>query len=269
MSTTKLNIGLIQFESELVQPETNRSRALRMIEDAAAQGANIICLPELFSTGYNQDIVGPRLPEFQTRPEGEFVQPFCETARRLNVGLIVPIPEQNPDGEGTYNSAVFIDPSGKIAGVQRKVHLFEKERNYFLPGEAFHTFQMFGTTVSAAICYDASFPESVRTMVLMGAEVIFAPSAWRVEDRIEWDLVSRARALENSVYVCFLNRVGVEEDVHMFGESRILDNGGKVLIQAGLDREETIIHEIDPGKLRLPENKDRFLDHRVPSAYRL
>lgn len=264
-----INVGLIQFKSILGEPDLNRTRAIKMIESAAAKGANVICLPELFSTGYNQDIVGPRLAAFQTSPEGPFVAPFRDTARQLNIGLVVPIPEENPNGKGCFNSAVFIEPTGDIAGVQRKVHLFEKERNYFLPGEAFYTFQFFDITWGAAICYDASFPESVRTLVLMGAEVIFAPSAWRIQDRIEWDLVTRARALENTTYMCAVNRVGLEEDVHMFGESRIIDNGGKVMIQAEMDSEETIIHELDLGKLRSAKNTDRFLDHRVPAAYRL
>ena len=269
-------IGLVQMAMSENNTE-NLDKALRMIRDAAHRGAQIVCLPELFTSLY--------FPQDETSQEKPIPVPnsittaLSRAAKENNVVLIGgSIYEKS--GKRGYNTSILFDQNGRILGKYRKVHVPQDpsfyEQDYFLKGNKFEVFKTKYCKIGLLICFDQWYPEAARVEKLMGADIIFYPTAigWvRGIDPIEgdwhraWENVQIGHAISNSMIVGAVNRVGVEKNMTFWGGSFVCDQFGKILVRAG-DKEEVVVASCDLGLSRNIEDGWRFIRNRVPSSYK-
>lgn len=270
-------VGLIQMAVG-PDPQENLKKAAAKVEQAAKDGCQIICLPELYRTLYFPQGIGVNAsPLVETIP-GESTRAFSDIARRHKVVIIVPLYEKSSDGR-FYNSAVIIDADGTLHNPYHKVHIPQDpgffEKGYFYPGDGYHVHTTRYGRIAVLICYDQWFPEAARSVALDGAEIIFYPSAighptskepaegnWQVA----WELIQRGHAVANSVHVAALNRVGKEADIRFFGGSFICDAFGKMIVQ-GKDSEETLIASLDLSMNQAVRESWGFFRNRRPDTY--
>ena len=256
-----------------VQMYCNRSReenikaAEKKVREAAAKGAQVILLPELFETWYFcQERNYDSYKLATTVSENPAVRHFQEVAKELQV--VLPISFFEREGNVTYNSVAMIDADGQILGVYRKTHIpddhFYQEKFYFTPGNT--GFKVWDTAygkIGVGICWDQWFPETARCMALMGAELLLYPTAIGSEPIIEcdsmphWRRCMQGHAAANVVPVVAANRVGEEKVVPakdnneqssalvFYGSSFITDETGEVLEDAGRTEEKVILHSFD------------------------
>ena len=251
-----MDVGFVQVNSKLLDVEGNIDRALRLI---GRKRADLIVLPELFNTGYNfrnrREVVSVAEPI----PEGGTTQALREFSKRDGTLVVAGIAERR--GTTLYNSAVVVG-DGKYLGTYRKVHLFSNEKKFFKPGYEFKVFR----NVGVMVCFDWYFPESARSLMLKGAEIIAHPSNLVLPNCPE---AMKTRALENRVYTVTADRVGAERGLRFIGQSQIVNPRGRVLYRASAKREEYVVREINLGMARnkavTPMNN--LLCDRVPRAY--
>ena len=254
----------------------NRARTLAAIERAATQGAELLVLPELATTGYA--FVSREALVAEAEPlDGPSVSAWSEAAARHGLALVAGLAERA--GAGCYNTAVAIGPSG-VAGVYRKAHLFAEERALFRPGDTGAVVvDLLGVRVGLAICFDLRFVELPRALALLGAEVLAVPTTWtdlhkpQPYDARGWcmaNVLAQAHAYVNRVYVACADRVGGEAGVRYLGASVIFDPSGAPLAgPASPDREELLVAPFEPARARdkaLGALNDLFADRR-PELY--
>ena len=290
-------IGIIQDHSDTDTAE-NVHRAVRLIRAAVARGAQIICLKELFNAPYfckSQRADRFDLAESVPGPTTDIMQAL---ARELAVVLIVPIFERQ--AAGIYrNTAAVIDADGSLLGVYRKMHIPDDplfhEKYYFTPGDSrpderaalteqtggFRVWQTRYATIGVLICWDQWYPEAARITSLMGAQVLFYPTAigWHPAEKDEWGraqvdawrTIQRSHAIANGVYVASPNRIGHEDEagtngITFFGHSFITDPFGRDLAEAG-EGEEILVAQCDPGLIETVRRNWPFLRDRRVDAY--
>ena len=278
-------IGIVQDHADANVRENVR-RAERHVREAARRGAQIICLKELFNAPYfckSQQSDRFDLAEPIPGPTTEAMQAI---ARELAVVIIVPIFERQ--AAGIYrNSAAIIDADGSLLGVYRKMHIPDDplfhEKYYFTPGEAtgFKVWKTRYATIGVLICWDQWYPEAARIASLMGAQVLFYPTAigWHPSERDEWGqaqvdawrTIQRAHAIANGVYVASPNRIGHEDEpgthgITFFGHSFIADPFGRYVAEAGED-EEILVASCDPALIETVRRNWPFLRDRRVDAY--
>ncbi len=283
MQEATFSVGLVQATCQ-ANPDVNRAQAHQGIRTAAARGAQIICLQELFASRYfcqTEDIDCFDLAE--TIP-GPSTEQSVALAKELEVVLVVPVFERRAPGL-YHNSAVVIDATGELLGVYRKMHIPDDpqyfEKFYFTPGDL--GYQVFATrfaNIGVLICWDQWFPEASRLTALKGADVIFYPSAigWVPDDRENvgqaqreaWRTVQQGHAISNGVYVATVNRVGHEGDeargLHFWGQSFVCDPTGRVLTVASDTRAEVLVATCSRGVLERQRRSWPFLrDRRIDS----
>lgn len=263
-----IQLALIQFESSLGSPAENREKAESMIREAAKNGAELICLPELFSTGYNLNIIGEKLSTMVEPLNGPTVTKMQKLAKELGVFIVAPLGLQLKKDEQPFNSAVFIGDEGEIIGVYSKCHLFETERVYFQPGQEFPVYDTKLGKIGIMICFDAGFPEAARALALQGAEVILCPSAWRIQDTRMWELNMPQRSLENSCYVGAVNRFGHEDSLYMGGFSMVCGPEGDILAKIEEETEDILYCTLDGARLAAYRaDGGPYLPYRRPELY--
>ena len=279
-----VRIGLVQATSTHpgdVDPAVIKTamieKHLRYIEEAAAKGAQIVCLQELFYGPYfcaEQKTHWYGLTE--QVPGGPTTQLMIETARRLGIVLIVPVYEV--EGTGVYyNTASIINADGTWLGKYRKSHIPHChpgfwEKFYFRPGNL--GYPVFDTAVGRVglyICYDRHFPEGARALGLNGAEIVFNPSA-TVAGLSEhlWKIEQPSHAVANQYFICAINRVGVEkpwEIGEFYGQSYVCDPHGKIVAEACRDRDEVLVTDIDLDLIQQVRDTWQFYRDRRPESY--
>ena len=279
----KLKVGLVQMAMSSDVTD-NLEKAVRMSEEAASRGANIICLPELFTTLYfprEEDPEGKReRGVFLSTIPGLVTETLSDLAERTSTVVIGgSIYEAAEDG--LYNTATVFEKDGRMLGRYRKTHIPHDEcfyeQHYFKPGDTgFLSFPTSLGKVSALICYDQWFPEAARCCALQGAELIFYPTAIGTVRGIgeaegdwqeAWENVMRGHAIANAVPVCAVNRVGTEGDSEFFGGSFVCDAFGKTLARAGKG-EEVLVAEVDMDHGKRVREGWRFFHNRRPECYR-
>jgi N-carbamoylputrescine amidase len=290
-------IGIIQDHAN-ADTADNVRRAVRLIRAAALRGAQIICLKELFNAPYfckSQRADRFDLAEPVPGPTTDIMQAL---ARELAVVLIIPIFERQ--AAGIYrNSAAVIDADGSLLGVYRKMHIPDDplfhEKYYFTPGDSrpderaglmeqaggFRVWQTRYATIGVLICWDQWYPEAARITSLMGAEVLFYPTAigWHPAEKDEWGraqvdawrTIQRSHAIANGVYVASPNRIGHEDEagtngITFSGHSFITDPFGRDLAEAG-EGEEILVAPCDPGLIETVRRNWPFLRDRRVDAY--
>ena len=202
-------ITLAQFESKLCDPPANVVKAIPMIRQAGLDGSDMIMFPEMFTTGYELRIVGPRITELAEPVNGPTITALREAAKQAGVYVVAPLALYHDDLPVVpFNSAVLIDREGNVAGVYDKQHLWALERFYFRGGNGTPVFQTDFGTIGIMICYDMGYPEVARMLALQGAQIVLCPSARCEPDHDVWDINVPARALENTVFLCAVTPTG-------------------------------------------------------------
>lgn len=262
-------------------PDKNLKKAVNLVEEAAQQGARIICLPELYRTIYFPQYKKRDAKKYAETIPGESSKTFAEIAREYGVVIIVPIFEKS--ARGYYNTAIVIDDQGRLLPPYRKTHIpFDKhfyEKNYFQPGDTgYRVYKTKYGNFAVLICYDQWFPEAARSPVLGGAEIIFYPTAigyiagYRSPDgdwHAAWQTVMRGHAIANGVHIVAVNRVGREGRLRFWGQSFACDSFGKIVAKTSSTKEEILLAKLDLAKnLRIREGWG-FLKNRRPDTYEL
>ncbi|HET8564230.1 MAG TPA: carbon-nitrogen hydrolase [Candidatus Binatia bacterium] len=276
----QVTLGLIQMSVE-DEPDANLAKVLRRVQAAARRGAKIICLQELFRSRYfpqAEDASNFKLAE--TVP-GPSTDALGRLAREKKIVVIASVFEKRSSGI-YHNTAVVIDADGSIAGIYRKMHIPDDplyyEKFYFTPGDlGFPSFQTRYAKVSALVCWDQWFPEAARLASLSGAQILFYPTAigWIPKERRSvahdqrdaWQLIQRAHAVANGVYVASVNRVGREGKLKFWGNSFVAGPLGEIVALAGADREEILIAKCDLAKIDETRQSWPFLRDRRIDAY--
>jgi predicted amidohydrolase len=268
--TRQVTIALGQNDCVHGDVSANLTRIEGFMRDAAAAGADIISFPELGTTGYRQDMMGPRLYELAERPDGPSSQRIGALAAELGIWVILPFIEQDPMPGVVFNSVVLIGRDGKVHGTYRKNHAYSSEGHYFAPGNQMPVFDTDFGRIGIMICYDMGLPEVARILTLQGAEIIFVPSAWCQEDEDMWDINIPCRALENRLFVAAVNRVGSEgETLTMMGKSKIAGPRGETRAEAKRFAEELLVHTIDLDDVVRGRAEVPYLKSRKPTTYGL
>lgn len=262
-----IKIGLIQESSSFGDIEKNLSKAIKIIEDISKKGAQIACLPELYVTGYDMDNKDLYSEEFFVQYHRFILDEFSKVSRENNIYIILPTFIIR-DGK-KYNSAVFFDNNGNVIGDYDKTHLFENERRVFDRGDNIKVWDTEIGKIGLMICYDAGFPEVSRVLRLKGAEIVFCPSAWRIQDKEIWDVNIMQRAIENRMFVVGVNSVTKTSKLHLFGCSKIVSPEGKVVCEIGIDKEESIVCEVDLDMVKKYIGLDDYLKDRRPELYNI
>lgn len=270
---TVLKVAAIQMSSEIGCVEKNVAKGKRFVEQAVEQGAAIVCLPELFNTGYfsHTDHVDTAYFKWAEPIDGDTVSAFRQTAKQLGVHIIVPFYEYDRPGV-YYNSACLINGQGHVEGVYRKTHvpwsLTGWEKFYIRPGYAFPVFDTPHGKIGIMICYDRDFPEVARTLALKGAETIFVPNGSSKGLTEIWQNMMQVRAYENQVYMvgaCLTGRT--DEEHHEFsGHSLVTNPFGAIENKLGLE-EGIVMADIDPNQIRRARERRFLYRDRRPEMY--
>jgi len=257
--------------------QANIDHQMKMVEDAARQGVQMLCFQEIFTTPYFCAEQTTRWYEAVERiPDGPTVKLMQEVAKQHGMVLIVPIYEEEQTGV-YYNSAAVIDADGKYLGKYRKTHIPHVapgfwEKFYFRPGNlGYPCFDTAFARIGVYICYDRHFPEGARCLGLNGAEIIFNPSA-TVAGLSEylWKLEQPAHAVANGYFVGAINRVGTEAPWNIgefYGQSYFCDPRGQMLAVGSRDQDELVVADLDMDKIREVRNTWQFFRDRRPDAY--
>ena len=281
-----IQIGLIQSSCS-ANSEDNFRKAKKDITAAAAKGAQIICLQELFSHEYICDRIDPERLKLAESLPGASTHALSALAKELNVVIVASFFERVTAGV-YYNSAVVIDADGSYLGKYRKIHIPDDEcfyeKFYFIPGDL--GYKVFATKygkIGVLICWDQWFPEAARITALMGAEIIFYPTAigWATGQDDEtnasqfdtWKIIQQSHAIANNVHVVAVNRVGIEGTMKFWGGSFVADPFGKMLCSGSHENEEIIVQEIDLEATEYYRNywtffRDRRIDTYQPIVNR-
>ncbi len=263
------------------QKSTNVDKALARIADAAAAGAQIVCLQELFSTTYlcqSEDHERFALAEPIPGPTSQLLQ---QAAAQHGVVVIGSLFERRAAGLYHNTTAVF-DTDGSDLGIYRKMHIPDDplyyEKFYFTPGDlGFRTFATRFGRLGVAICWDQWFPEAARLMALQGAEILFYPTAigWLPDEKAmygkgqhnAWETSMRGHAIANGLYVAATNRVGCEQQLEFWGASFLADPYGQVMHRAAHDQEELVLVQVDRSLINTARTHWPFLRDRRIDAY--
>lgn len=231
--------AVIQMDCLTGEKEKNLVHAEKLVSRAAACGAKLIVLPELFCTGYRAETQDAELAEPVPGPTIGWMQALAE---RHDAYLAAALIEKTE--KGLYDTAVLAGPRGYLF-THRKIHLWGGETGRFLRGDTLQTADLPFARVGLLICYEIGFPEEARLLAQQGAQLLIYPSAFGRARAYAWDTASRSRALENGAYVLACNRCGKEKDTEFGGLSRIVAPDTSILAGAGDDGEAVICAQID------------------------
>ncbi len=263
------------------EPRRNLEKALTRIEEAAARGAKVICLQELFRSRYFCQSEEARNFDLAEPIPGPTTEALSAAATARKVVIVGSIFERR--AEGIYhNTAVVLDADGRLAGRYRKMHIPDDphyyEKFYFTPGDLdFTAHRTAHATVGALVCWDQWFPEAARLVALAGAQIVFYPTAigWersevepvRRRQLQAWETVQRGHAIANGVFVVAVNRVGVEDSLQFWGNSFVVDPFGEVIARADASAEEILVTDCDLGLIEETRRNWPFLRDRRIDAY--
>lgn len=282
VSESKIKVGIVQKSCGHNLSE-NLDSAQAGIREAASKGANIVCLQELFLSRYfcfTEDYEYFRLAE---KVPGNTTEQLQKLAAELNVVIVASLFEK-VDAGVYFNTAAVIDADGKYLGKYRKNHIPDDpgfyEKFYFTPGDSgYRVFDTMFGTIGVLICWDQWYPEAARITSLMGAQILFYPTAigWantqspdvNQEQYQAWQTIQRSHAIANGVHVVAVNRCGTEEELKFWGGSFVADPFGKVLYQAPHDNEVVQVVETDLAlsdfyRVHWPFMRDRRIDTYTP-----
>lgn len=285
---SKVKVGLVQM-SCVKDKQPNMDKAIAGIRDAAAKGAQIVCLQELFTSLYFCDVEDYDNFKLAEAIPGPSTETLSSVAKELGVVVIASLFEKRTEGL-YHNTTAVIDADGAYLGKYRKMHIPDDpayfEKFYFTPGDlGYKVFKTKFATIGVLICWDQWYPEAARITSLMGAEILFYPTAigWATNQDEEtnkdqynaWQTMQRAHAVSNGVHVVSVNRVGFEQEglMKFWGGSFVSNPFGRLEYLASHDNEETAVVELDLKKTDFyrthwPFLRDRRIDSYQPITKR-
>ena len=277
-------IGLVQTSCSL-DPNENLQKTVWKVREAAARGAQVVCLQELFRSQYFCREENAELFALAESIPGPSTETLGKLARELKVVIVASLFERRAAGL-YHNTAAVLGPDGEIAGRYRKMHIPDDplyfEKYYFTPGDlGFGSIATPHGRLGVLVCWDQWYPEGARIAALSGADLLVYPTAigWHPSEKAlygaaqldAWRTIQRAHAIANGVYVAAVNRVGYEgppeHGLEFWGSSFVADPFGQVIAQASCDQEETLIAECDPRRMEEVRRNWPFLRDRRIDAY--
>jgi N-carbamoylputrescine amidase len=281
--TTK--VALVQMKCG-AEPENNFARAIEFVRSAAKQGAQIVCLPELFRSQYFCQTQEHKYFGLAEEIPGRSTSALGEIARALGIVIIASLFEKRSAGV-YHNTAAIIDSDGKLLGKYRKMHIPDDplyhEKFYFTPGDlGFQAWKTQHGKIGVCVCWDQWYPEAARLTALRGAEIIFYPTAigWHPKEKKEfgaaqynaWETIQRSHAIANGCYIAATNRVGREtpaggDGIEFWGQSFVCGPDGEIIAKGSIDKEEIVVAEIDWSAVDRHRTHWPFLRDRRVDAY--
>ena len=250
----RFDVALAQISCKPGDKQGNLKKIEKMALRAHKEGADLLIMPELSLTGY---VVRDQIYELAEEIPGESTRYMQRIAKNTDLHIVFGMPEQSKNAQATiYNAAVLVNSNG-VVGKYRKMYLpthsvFEEKR-YFRPGYQPAAFSTDLGKIGLIICYDIFFPEVARLARLEGAQLIVCISASPGVRRAFFEVLTIARAMENTAYLAFVNLSGIEDGLQFWGGSRLVGPNGKSLVQAKYDEEDFVLHEIDYADLKSVE----------------
>ncbi len=287
MPAKPVSIGLVQLRCG-TDVKANRAEAIAQIRVAAAAGAQVVCLPELFTSTYFCQREDHSFFQLAEPIPGPTTEELCRVAKEHGVAIVAGLFEKR--AEGLYhNTAAVIDADGSFVGKYRKMHIpddpFYYEKFYFTPGDlGFRVFPTRFAKLGVLICWDQWYPEAARLTALRGADILFYPTAigWHPAEKAEygrrqhqsWELIQRSHAVANGCFVVSVNRTGLEKDaavpndgIEFWGQSFVADPSGDVLWRGPVDQPATHVVSVDLGQIDFARTHWPFLRDRRVDAY--
>jgi N-carbamoylputrescine amidase len=280
MKSHPVKIGMVQHSCSGDVKE-NMAKAVKGIREAAAKGANIVCLQELFRSLYFCDKEAYEPFELAEPIPGPTTIQLSIIAKELGIVIIASLFEKR--AEGLYhNTTALLDADGTYLGMYRKMHIPDDpsyyEKFYFAPGDlGFKSFDTHFGKLGVLICWDQWYPEAARITALTGAEILFYPTSigwWEGEEQkvnerqhAAWETIQRSHAVANGIPVVSVNRVGKEGNQIFWGGSFVVGNQGEMLFKASHDKEEVAVVEVDLAKSNATRMHWPFLRDRRIDAY--
>jgi N-carbamoylputrescine amidase len=284
MASSPFRLGLVQMSCS-TDPRENVDKAIARVREAARQGAQIICLQELFRTQYFCQREDANVFDLAEAIPGPSTEEFGKVAKDAGVAIVVSLFERRAAGL-YHNTAVVLDADGSLVGLYRKMHIPDDplfyEKYYFTPGDlGFRVFPTKFGKVGTLVCWDQWYPEAARLTAMQGADVLVYPTAigWHPSEKAEfgvaqhaaWETIQRSHAIANGIYVAAANRTGHEgpQDggLEFFGGSFIADPAGVLVAKASHDREEILVAECNPRQAEMVRRNWPFLRDRRIDAY--
>lgn len=287
-SKTTVTLGLLQHAC-VADPKANLAKALALAEQAAKQGAQIICTQEMFRSQYfcqSEDHAHFGLAE--AIPGGPSTVAFQKLAKKHGVVVIASLFEKRASGL-YHNTAVIIDADGSVLGVYRKMHIPDDplfyEKFYFTPGDTgFRAWDTKFGRIGVLVCWDQWYPEAARLTAMQGAEILFYPTAigWHPSEKAEygvnqhgaWETIQRSHAVANGCYVAAINRIGHEtiaevggDGLEFWGQSFVAGTSGQILAKASTHQEEVMLVPVELAKVDVTRTHWPFLRDRRIDAY--
>ncbi len=275
-----VRVGVVQMSCS-ADPEENLEKAVERVREAAAKGAQVVCLQELYRSLYFCQKEDASLFDLAEPVPGPSTKTLGKIAKEKKIVLVVPIFEKRAKGV-YHNSAALIGDDGETIGLYRKMHIPDDplfyEKYYFAPGDlGFKVFPTKYGKIAVLICWDQWFPEGARLASLAGAEILFYPTAigWldsepkdaKVGMRDAWRTIQRSHAIANGVFVGVANRVGHEGGLTFWGSSFVSDPFGRLLVDGDTKKEEILVAECDLAKIEHQRRNWPFLRDRRIDAY--
>jgi N-carbamoylputrescine amidase len=282
----RVRIGLVQMACG-ENPDDNMQTAMRLTGEAAGQGAEVICLPELFRSRYFCQSENDRYFELAEPVPGPSTEAFAAIAAKRDVTIVVSLFEKRAPGL-YHNTTAVVDRQRGYVGKYRKMHIPDDpryfEKYYFTPGDlGFRTFETERADLGVLICWDQWYPEAARLTALQGAEILFYPTAigWHPEEKAEvgeaqheaWETMQRSHAIANGCFVVAVNRTGFEPDpaghggIEFWGQSFVVAPDGRILCRAPVDRESVLVCELDLSQMARSRHGWPFFRDRRIDAY--
>lgn len=272
-----VKIGMVQMGTKPSRKE-NVAKATLLIAEAARNGADVVCLPELFSSMYFPREKGKKAPSEPV--PGPTTRALSDAAKENGV-IVIGGSVCERAGSRVYNTCPVFSEEGKMLGKYRKIHLPQDEhyyeQDYFETGDRYSVFQTSCGNLGTLICFDQWYPEAARIIRLLGAQILFYPTAigWvRGIEQAEgdwkaaWEAVQVGHAISNSIVVCAVNRVGIEGGTTFWGGSFVCDQFGKVLMRAGNKEEGVSVVSCDLSLGKMVEDGWGFLRNRRKETYK-
>jgi len=270
---TTIRVALVQ-QRATDDRDDNLRRGLAAVDEAAAEGAHVVCFSELaFTPFYPQEVADSGAIDLAETIPGPTTDALVERAQRHGVVIVPNLFERA--GDRAFDSSPVIDADGRILGVTRMVHITDyacfHEQGYYTPGDTgAPVYQTRFARIGVAICYDRHYPEYMRALALAGAQLVVTPQAGAVGEWPEglYEAEMRVAAFQNGYFTALCNRVGKEKNLTFAGESFVCDPDGNVLARAGSGTEETLVCDIDLGAVERSHAHTLFLRDRRADLYR-
>lgn len=269
-----MRIAMVQQRVVEVGKDVNVARGLRAVEEAAGQGAKLICFAELaFEKFYPQKRAGDDVLGLAEEIPGPVTDAFCAKAKELGVVIVLNLYER--DGGKAFDCSPVIDADGRLVGKTRMVHITDYgcfyERGYYEPGDVggAEVFETNAGKVGVAICYDRHYPEYMRALAVNGAEVVVIPQAGAVDEWPEglYEAEIRVAAFQNGYFAALCNRVGEEERLTFAGESFVSDPEGVIMARGPRCEDGMVYADLDLGMVEASHARRLFLRDRRPELY--